>query len=262
MTQRTTAATGAEDTDRSVTPSPKPLPPSLRTTARILTRGHLTWLAWTWLVTAAFFTVALALIIRLGGELDSSLWQGAGASWQRYVIFAAGVTTLPTFLALFVGNGVTRAQLAASSTVSMVVVAAAGTVVVIAGFVAESLAFSSTGWPHVMDGGEPVGSGADLVVLGVRYLVLFCMWYSAGWLIGTGFYRYGVVGGIGLIVPFAIPVVLCELLVGQAAASINVDVLTDLVHAPAALGVIVGVGLVAMNATIARAFTSGVAVRS
>jgi len=69
-------------------------------------------------------------------------------------------------------------------------------------------------------------------------------------------------GGIALIIPFAIPVLLCELLVGQAAASINVDVLNDHLQTPAAIGLLVGVGLVAMNATIARAFTRNAAVHT
>ena len=176
--------------------------------------------------------------------------------------FAAGVTTLPSFLAMFVGNGVTRSQLSASSTVSMVVVAVAGTTFVIAGFIAEGLIVGSVGWTQVMANGNPAYSAGEYVVLALRYVVIFSMWFSAGWLIGAGFYRYGTFGGVALIIPFAIPVLLCELLVGQAVASINVDVLNDHVQTPAAIGLLVGVGLVAMNATIARAFTRNAAVHS
>ncbi len=243
-------------------PRPKPRPPSITTTTSIVSGGHLSWLGWTWLVTVVIFAVVMIMIIRLDGHLEASLWESAGASWQRYVIFAAGVTTLPSFLAMFVGNGVTRAQLSASSTVSMIVVAVAGTAFVIAGFIAESLIFGSVGWTQVMENGYPAESAGDLAVLALRYAVIFAMWFSAGWLIGAGFYRYGFFGGVGLIIPFALPVLLCELLVGQAAASINVDVLNDHVQTPAALGLLVGVGLVAMNATIARAFTRGTAVHT
>ncbi len=243
-------------------PRPKPSPPPLATTASVVAGGHLSWLGWTWAATGVIYAVVMAVIIRVGGHLDSSLWESAGASWQRYVIFAAGVATLPSFLALFVGNGVTRSQLAASSTVAMVVVALCGTAFAIVGFVAESLIFGSVGWTQVMDNGYPADSVGGYAVLALRYAVIFSMWFSAGWLIGAGFYRYGFFGGIALIIPFAIPVLLCELLVGQAAASINVDVLTDHVQTPAAVGLLVGVGLVAMNATIARAFTRGAAVRT
>lgn len=236
-------------------------PPPLSTTAFVVSGGHLAWLGWVWAVTAAIFAVVIALVVRFG-ELDSSLWQDAGASWQRFVIFAAGVTTLPSFLAVFVGHGVTRAQLSASNTVSMVLVAAAGTVFVIAGFIAEAVVFGGAGWDHVLDGGGPVASAAELAVLALRYAVLFCMWFSAGWLIGTGFYRYGFIGGVALVVPFAIPVLLCELVVGQAGASISIGVLNDLVSTPAAVGLLVGVGLIAMNATVARAFTRGAAVHT
>jgi hypothetical protein len=251
-----------DDPRQAHEPRPKPTPPPLFTTTSVLSGGHLAWLGWTWAVTAVIFAVVMFLIVRLDGHLDTSLWQSAGASWQRYVIFAAGVTTLPSFLAMFVSNGVTRAQLSASSTVSMVVVAAAGTVVVIVGFVAEALIFGSAGWAHVMDSGDPVDSGGELVVLALRYAVLFCMWFSAGWLIGTGFYRHGFVGGVALIIPFAIPVLVCEMLVGQGAASITFDNIDEIVTVPAAFGLLVGVGLIAMNATIARAFTRGTAVRS
>ena len=262
----TDAMTEHRTTDDPTEPTPAPRatprPPSITTTASIVSGGHLTWLGYTWAITAVVFVVVMTLIIRFGGHLDSSLWESAGASWQRYVIFAAGVTTLPSFLAMFVGNGVTRSQLSASSTVSMVVVAIAGTAFAIAGFVAEGLIFGSAGWTQVMDNGYPADSAGGYVVLALRYAVIFSMWFSAGWLIGAGFYRYGFFGGIALIIPFAIPVLLCELLVGQAAASINVDVLTDHLQTPAAIGLLVGIGLVAMNATIARAVTRSAAVHT
>ena len=243
-------------------PRPRPTPPPVTTTAYVLCRGHLTWLGWTWVVTAMVFTVLMAMIVRFDGHLDASLWQGAGASWQRYVIFAAGVTTMPSFLAMFVANGITRAQLAASSTIAMAAVALAGATFVIGGFVAEAVVFDATGWSQVLDSGEPVSSGPDLVVLGLRYALLFCMWFTAGWLIGTGFYRYGFVRGVALIVPFAIPVLVCELVVGRSAASINVDAFTGLMNVPLALGLLLAVGLIVMNATIARAFTRSTAVRA
>jgi hypothetical protein len=262
----TDAMTEHRTTDDPIEPTPSPRatprPPSITTTASVVSGGHLKWLGYTWAITAVVFAVVMALIIRVGGHLDSSLWESAGASWQRYVIFAAGVSTLPSFLAMFVGNGVTRSQLSASSTVSMVVVATAGTMFVIAGFVAEGLIVGSVGWTQAMDDGYPAASAGEYVVLALRYAVIFSTWFSAGWLIGTGFYRYGTLGGIALIIPFAVPVLLCELLVGQAAASINVDVLHDHVQTPAAIGLLVGVGLVAMNATIARAFTRGASVHS
>jgi hypothetical protein len=259
MTEHRTAD---DPTGPAPEPRPKPRPPSITTTSFVVSGGHLSWLGWTWLVTAVIFVIVMATIIRVGGHLDSSLWESAAASWQRYVIFAAGVTTLPSFLAIFVGNGVTRAQLSASSTVSMVAIAVAGSAFAIAGFVVEAAMFDAAGWTQAMDNGYPAESAGDLVVLALRYAVIFAMWFSAGWLIGAGFYRYGSFGGLGLIIPFALPVLLCELVVGQAAASINVDVLNDHVQTPAALGLLIGVGLVAMNATIARAFTRGAAVRA
>lgn len=246
----------------AATPTLRAAPPPLATTSFVVTGGHLRWLGWTWAITAVIFAVVMALVVRYDGVLEDSLWQDAGASWQRYVIFAAGVTTCPSFLAMFVSNGVTRSQLSASSTVSMILVAAAGTVVVVIGFIAEHLVFGAVGWNHVLEDSGEISIGAELALLALRYAVLFSMWFSAGWLIGTGFYRYGFVGGVVLIVPFAIPVVLCELLVGQAAASISIGALNDLVQTPAVLGLLVGIGLIVMNATIARAFTRGTAVHA
>ena len=239
---------------------PRPAAPPLATTASVVGGGHLTWLGWTWAVSGVLFIAAMALIIGLDGHLDASLWQSAGASWQRYVIFAAGVTTLPSFLTMFVANGVTRSQLSASSTVAMVAVAVAGALFVLAGFVVESVFFGSAGWDHTMNDGTPMATGAELVVVTLRYALLFCVWFTAGWLIGAGFYRYGFFGGMVLIIPFAIPVVVAELLIGQDAASINIDVANGLVDAPFAVAAVVGVGLIALNATIARAFTHPAAV--
>lgn len=260
MTARSTTSTSA-DRDADAPPRVRPAPPPLATTASAIGRGHLSWLGWTWTITGALFLVVMGLIIRFDGQLEESLWQSAGASWQRYVIFAAGVTTLTTYLLMFVANGTTRAQLSASNTVAMVVVAVAGALFVIAGFLVEGLFYRSAGWTHEMSNGEPMTSGAGFVVLGLRYVVLFCLWFSAGWLVGTGYYRYGFVGGTALIVPFAIPVLLGELLVGQEAAAINIDVVTDLVSTPAPLALLIGVGLIAANATVARAFTRGTPVR-
>lgn len=264
MTPHRTRTAGADApmTTTSTTSNSTPTPPSLATTTTIVSGAHLTWLGWTWAATAVAFVAILAIIARVDGELDSSLWQGVGASWQRYVIFAAGVTTLPSLLAMFVSNGLTRAQLSASSTVSMVIVAAAGTTFVIAGYLVESLVFGSAGWPHVVDQGDAVSSGFDLAVVALRFAVLFCLWFSAGWLIGTGFYRYGVVGGLALIVPFAIPVLVGEVLVSSAESSITFDALTGRMQLPAPLAFLVGIGLVVMNATIARSFTRGAAVHN
>lgn len=259
MTARTVGT--AADPDTEAPPRVRPTPPPLATTASVIGGGHLTWLGWTWAVTGVLFVVAMGLILRVDGHLEESLWQAAGASWQRYVIFAAGATTVTTYLVMFVANGTTRSQLSASSTVAMVAVAGCGALFVVAGFLVEGLFSGAGGWTHEMSDGNPMVSGAGFVVLGLRYAVLFCLWFSAGWLIGTGYYRYGFFGGTALIVPFAVPVLLGELLVGQEAAAINIDVITDWVSTPAPLALLIGVGLIAANATIARAFTRGTPVR-
>jgi hypothetical protein len=244
------------------TTRPAVAPPSLVATTSVVSGGHLSWLGWTWLVASVVFAVIITMIIRVDGVLEETLWMPAMASWQRYVIFAAGVTTLPTFLAMFVSNGVTRSQLSASSTVSMLVVAVCGTAFAIAGFVIESFIFDAQGWNHVIGDGTPVESGGAVAVLALRYLLLFSIWFAAGWVIGAMFYRFGFFGGVASIIPAAIPVLLCEVLVGQGSASITIDVLVGRVTTPAAPAVLVGIGLVAACATVARAITQRAAVRS
>ncbi len=50
-----------------------------------------------WLLTLVVFGVVLVVTGFTDATIDDSLWQGLGAGWQRWVVFAAGASMVPTF---------------------------------------------------------------------------------------------------------------------------------------------------------------------
>lgn len=212
-------------------------PAPLSTTASVTTFGHLAWLGWVWVVTAV---VVLGIVVIVGaspeGDLDSSLWQGAAAGWQRWLVLAAGVTTTSTFAPMLVGNGVTRAQLARSVVVTGVVLAVLGTLVIVAGYLVEGVLFDRNGWTQALRGDDGVVDGGTLPGLALRYGLGLAAAFVSGWLIGLGFYRFAREKAILLIVPGIIPLVLTELLLLHGGTGVTIGAPDDIDGPPLALG--------------------------
>jgi hypothetical protein len=185
-------------------------PPPLVNVAAITTLGTMIWVGLLWLVVAAGFGIVVGIVAAVGST-DHSLWQHGFSGWQRFVPFAAGLSMTSAFAPMLVGNGVTRARLAAGATVTLVVVALAGGLFVALGYGAESLVFHALGWRHELSGGRRL-AGGGLVRVGVAHVALFACYYVSGWLIGVARGVLGPDAFAPLVVPALIPAAVAEIL--------------------------------------------------
>lgn len=197
-------------------------PARLTTTSMLTVYGHLSWLAWLWVVMAIGFAIAVTAI-SIWGSLDQSLWEQAVAGWQRWPIGAAGVTVATVLGPMFVTNGVTRARLAQSATVSMIALSVLGSIYVTVGFAIESVVFEANDWTHRMDDirfFDEVG----LWRIAISFGFVFAAYFVGGWILGLAFERFGWFGAFAVPLAAA-PVVVCEAMVMLGALGTQFDVL-------------------------------------
>jgi hypothetical protein len=189
---------------------PRRGPAGLADTASTMTLTHLSWLAWLWATVAVLFAVAMIIIGNVG-ELDNSLWRTVVASWQHWVVGWAGLSTTTMFLPMFVGNGVTRARLASSAVVTMIVMSLASATFVLLGYLGEGIAFEVLGWPHVAgSASDAIGGFRPSVELFVDHAITSAGFFTAGWLAGICWHRWSMtaLGALPLIV---LPIAIVEL---------------------------------------------------
>lgn len=232
--------------------------PTLSDAAAITTFGHLAWLAWVWLTITIVYAGVIAAIARFG-TVDESMWQSVVAGWQRWVVFAAGITTTTTFLRMLVRNGATRALLSSASTVTMAVIGVVAGLWITAGFAVEKLVYDRFGWTQEVDGGT-VLQWSDLWRVALESPLVLAAYFVAGWLVGVGFYRFGVVGGIVLLLPSMIPAALCELVASEDVGGVGAA--TSWLDQPhLAITVAVGAAAIAAGVWAARRITRDTPVR-
>lgn len=241
-------------------PAPRRLgPPPLSETAALTTFGHLAWLVWFWVGVAAVFALAL-VAVGIWGELTSSLWQDL-TGWLSWVILAAGITTVPTFGPMLVGNGVTRSQLSWSSLAAMVAIAAIGGVYVGVGYVVEHLVYDRHGWTQELQGGDVLGGWAGALGLGLAAGLTLACYYAAGWVVGAAYLAFGWVAFVATTVAAAVPVVLAELALRGGTWS-TFDVLADVPALPGPVGAVAVVAVAVATAAAASRVTRGAVVRA
>ncbi|TCJ38675.1 hypothetical protein [Parafrankia sp. BMG5.11] len=186
-------------------------PAPLVHTAAVTTGGTLAWVGWVWLLAALGYGAAVA-VISFVGERDTSLWQVAVATWQRWLMLAAGTTMTTTFAPMLITNGVIRARLARSVVVCAVAVGLLGGLFLGAGFAVESVVFAGFGWPRALSNGVSFDSAAAVCRLGAAYGLGLSAWFVSGWLAGLARHVRESAFAI-LLVPALVPAVLAEGLV-------------------------------------------------
>ncbi len=195
------------------------------------------------------------------GEVDVSLFQSVFAGWQRWLVFAAGVTMTTTFLRMLVRNGSTRALVSSASTVAMAVIASIGTTIIAAGWVIEKFVYDRQGWPQRLDSGNEVFEWSDLWRVAIESPIVLAVFFVSGWLVGVGFYRFGVVGGLLLLLPSLIPAALIEVITTRDFGGLDLDVIPEIGAPGLLLTLIGGVALVAASVAVARRVTIGTPLR-
>jgi hypothetical protein len=242
--------------------APTPGLPKLTTTASITTFGHLAWIGWVWL---AVGVVVSGITVTVGtfsdGRLTESLWEDAAAGWQPWLVLGAGVATTSTFAPMLIGNGVTRARLSASVTVTMVVLAVVGSAFVAAGYLVEGVVFRLNDWSHVLGGGGRTIGTQMLAGVAARHVLTLGAYFVSGWLIGVGFYRFGRNAGIALIPPSLVPAALVELLLLDGGAGVTSATLDDVSGPPLAVGAPASAAVVGVAALVAGRYMRDLALR-
>ena len=238
-------------------PAGRPVgPPPLSTTAAITTIGHLGWLGWMWLTLALLYGAAM-IPISIFGDLDgNSIWQDAVAGWQQWVLYGAGISTVPTFAKMLITNGVTRAQVSKSSIIAMVALGVLGGLFIAGGLAVEGLIYDVNDWSRELRGGSTAPGFATIVGIGADSVLVLCAFFVAGWLTIVGFYRFGWVLG-ALFVPVAmVPAAFSELVL-RVDVGTRIDVLDDVApDLPAAVWSLLTVAVIAVAALGATWMTS------
>lgn len=210
------------------------------------------------------YVVVLVVTSVADADIAGSIWEWLGAGWQRWVVFGAGISMLPTFGPMLLSNGVTRARLSASAALTMVLVAIGGALVVVAGYGIEDVAFARNDWHHVLDDESAVGGVTFLASTALEMTLTLAAYFASGWLIGISFYRFGRDGGVPLVLPCLVPAVAAELLLHNPARNVIFgfadNVFDDIGQPHAAIGVPVTIVVLAVACVVATRFTRGVAL--
>jgi hypothetical protein len=251
--------------DTAVTHRP-PGPAPLSATAGITAGGTLYWLGIVWAVTFVICLVVLVVAGAIDARLDSSLWQGLGAGWQRWLVLAAGVTMLPSFGPILITNGATRRRLSESAVVTMALVALGGVLVIVAGYVMEDMVFAANDWWHMVDD-SPAGGVSFLAAVALEGWLSFAAYFVSGWLIGIGFYRFPNSVAVPLILPSLVPAIAVNFLVQSKIGNggpmdfvvTSFDVGRDV---PVVLGVVGSLVVTAIACVVATRYTRGVALKA
>jgi hypothetical protein len=229
-----------------------------RVVAGCLMRGH-----WRVLVLYTALLVVLFAVFCVGAAALSahprfSYWEWVAGEHPKYFMVVLGIFLSPVHLPVYVAHGVTRRDFLAGSAMFGGLLTLGFTAFLVVGYGLESAVFSGLGWtaglgnPHLYTSAGQVGLvvAESVLMLGAH----FC----AGWLVGTGFQRFGRWWGVGFGVLALLPALGVDLVLdaGIAARLLHPIGLgrPDLPIAILSAVVLVGVALV-VNHAITRTST-------
>jgi hypothetical protein len=201
---------------------PARLPDPVRRIVEYVAYGTLSWLGWFWAGAVLLWIVSILLISRYG-ELESSVWEFAGLSWTRWVQFAAGCVLAYATFPVLVAQGLTRRRVAQGSIVGIVLLAAIGAAVITAVYAAELVAFGLADVDPALSERHLFDVPGQLWWVAVESLLVYAVYMASGWFVGLGFYRWGTVVGLLLIVPGLLPVVVVEAALSSSLFPESVD---------------------------------------
>lgn len=144
-------------------------------------------LIWFWIVFTGCYVTINELIMR--GYIpdeeireSGSIWEGASFSPRIFLLVIGILLTIGSFNS-FVSNGITRKSFGRGGLVFAAIMSLICTVVNLLGYPVERFIIDISGADRLL-------THPNLVVEGLTSLILYFGYFCAGWLIGTGFYRF------------------------------------------------------------------------
>jgi ABC-2 type transport system ATP-binding protein len=129
------------------------------------------------------------------GILRQSVWEGATTP-TSWLLFAGGIACAMT-VPVFVAHGVTRRTVTSAAGLLAPIVATAGAVYMAAGYLLER-AIHPAGDPR-LSGTHLFERTSQIHLMLTEHALLFAGYFVAGWLVSTGYYRFGMLRGTLLL---------------------------------------------------------------
>jgi hypothetical protein len=184
-------------------------------------------------------------MIMLFGTIEQSMWHSIGGPPPRYWLLSMGIVTVLQ-ARVYVAMGVTRRQLGEAYLGLYALMAVLFATVYTAGFAPEHAVYAAGGLLDGLVEPYPVGGPGDVVRLFAASALVNLAHLVAGALIGIGFYRYRLWGGLLLIPVAVLPPVAVEAAFGAQWAGQGINQLFGLPVAPLPVGLAIGAGILAV----------------
>jgi hypothetical protein len=173
------------------------------------------------------------------GHLDHSIWEDAFDSTAMYLPLIIGLIFTTIHLPIFVAHGVTRRNFFIGTVWFAIGFSLVSSMALTVGYGIEHLLYSVYRLSDTLTSPHLFSSTSQLPVIFGESMLLMLAYLCTGWLIGTGFRKFGL-GGLLFLVPAVVPLVgtavLCRVgWLGSAANAIGIA------RPPTAIGVSVSI---------------------
>lgn len=170
-------------------------------------------------ITIALGLAAITATVSYFTAYDGSVWV-AGASSAKFYLGVVGILMSVTVLPLYVTNGITRRHFVIGGSIVVVATAVIAGLLTLLGYGVESVVFDLAGMSDILEEQDAFRSVSRAALIFVAYTAGSAAYMCGGWLIGSGYYRWGAVGGTVFILVALLPVIGTEYL-------LNADMIWD-----------------------------------
>ncbi len=215
---------------------------------------------------ALIFAVVGAITAMLGGLEGpewASVWENAG--WAtRYFPMSIGFMITGIYLPVALANGVTRRSFAVGASIVVSVVALVIAAALVVGYVVEFAIYQDAGAVQMLSMPHLYTSATDAPVVLAEATIVVAAHMSAGWLIGTVYYRLRWLWGTVLLPLAAAPAFAVDglLSVGWVGDVLSVGFEVERLPLPVAVPAAVGVVVLTLVLTYALVYSTGLRPRS
>lgn len=226
--------------------------PSLRTVVGALLWSNRVLLPILLAVITAGALLRLAFDQSFGFSGDPrSVWEGTGAILRWFLLVVA--VCIPVLqLPVLVAHGVTRRRVADATAVLLPLVAVAGAAVMAVGFLVEHAVADAAGQARSVAESHLFDEPTQVHLVLAEYTLVLAAWMVTGWLIGLGYYRFGLHWGTLALPAAVLPMLATEYLFGTA-----LGIGLDPISAAGPLGVRLAAALAVTVAGVAAARALG-----